>query len=520
MKLHHPTKRPASALVLAAFFLCFFLPASAQARQDPPANSRSKQSVLDKAQSQLARGELADAETSLWTLLTANPNDEAALTLLATIRGRQQRYPEAEALFHRVLQLNANSLAAHRGLGSVLIAEDRADEAIEQCKAALDLAPNDLGLKVEIAHLYAGGGQFQQALSVLQTIPQNRFPTEAIPVKAASLLALGRGAEASRLPEQAKNSSSAELDLAEVFLDAKLPDQALRSLEFAGAILKRRSPRFYYLQGRAARAMGQTEAALGSLKQALASDPNSVETLIAIAELRADQGQHKDAVSELQKALRLSPDNVVVLRHLVVEATKAGDGQAALDAASALADKGPENADDLYLAGAAMLQQNSAGASTVLEKYVALRADNAKAWLGLGMAYVQQHKYSEARAPLERSLKLDPNSSEAEYQLGVVAKNVGTSDEAIPHFERAVKLQPRHAKALWNLGNLYLQSGDLQKAQENLQLAEAIDPNNLETEYDLGLVLSKLGKPELAREHFDRYRKLKEAQPPADRDAR
>jgi superkiller protein 3 len=519
MKLRHPIKR-AATLVLVAVCLGFSFAASAQVMQDPPANSGNEHSVLAKAQSQLARGELASAETSLWTLLTANPNDEAALTLLATIRGRQQRYSEAEALFRRVLQINANSTAAHRGLGSVLIAEDRADEAIEQCKAALDLAPNDVGLKLEIAHLYAGGGKFQQALAVLQTIPQNQFPMEAIPMKAASLLALGKSAEAEQWLEQAKGSPSAELDLAEVFLGANLPDQALRSLEFAAATLKRRPARFYYLQGRAFQAKGQAEAALGSLKQALAADPNSVATLVAIAELRAARNQHGDAVTALQKALLLSPDNVVVLRHLVVEATKAGDGQPALDAASALAARSPENPDDLYLAGAAMLQQNSASASTVLEKYVALRADNAKAWLALGIAYVQQKKLAEARSPLERSLKLDPDIAEAEYELGLVAKSEFDSNQAIQHFQRAVKLQPQHAKALGSLGNLYLQSGELQKAQEALQSAELIDPNSVETEYDLGLVLSKLGKLDLAREHFERYRKLKEAQPPAERDAR
>jgi hypothetical protein len=29
-----------------------------------------------------------------------------------------------------------------------------------------------------------------------------------------------------------------------------------------------------------------------------------------------------------------------------------------------------------------------------------------------------------------------------------------------------------------------------------------------------------MGKPELAKEHFDRYHKLKDAEPPAERDAR
>ena len=519
MSLRHRTNRAASVVLVAALSLWFPSSISAQVRKDSPADSEKKQNLLAKARAQFARGDLGDAETSLWTVLATNPDQEQALTLLGTIRGRQQRYPEAEALFRRVLQINSNSVLAHRGLGSAFVAENQPDKAIEQYKAAMDLAPEDLGLKVETAQLYAGRGQFQQALSVLQAIPQNRFPTEAIPVKAASLLALGKGTEVWPLAEQAKGFPSAEIELAEVFLDAKLPDQALRCLAFAAENLKRWPARFYYLQGRAFQAKSQPEAAFGALKQALAADPKSTDTLVAIAELHAAQNQHMDAVTALQKALALSPDSVIVLRHLVVEATKAGNGQVALDAASALAARSPDNPDDLYLAGAAMLQQNSGGASTVLEKYVALRADNAKAWLGLGMAYVQQQRYSDARGPLERSLQLDPNIAEAEYQLGVVAKNEGSSAEAIQHFQRAVTLQPQHAKALWSLGNLYLQSGDLQKAQEALQAAETIDPNNLETEYDLGLVLSKLGKPAIAREHFERFQKLKEGQPPAPRDA-
>jgi len=307
--------------------------------------------------------------------------------------------------------------------------------------------------------------------------------------------------------------------LAEVFVNAKLPDPALRCLEFAAAGPKRRPARFYYLQGRAFHAKGQAALAMSSLKQALASDPKSADTLVAIAELDSEQNQHADAVTTLQKALALNPDNVVVLRHLVDEAIKARNGKVALSAASALAARSADKPDDLYLAGAAMLENNSSGASSAFEKYVALRADNAKAWLALGMAYVQQHRFADARGPLERSIRLDPNLAEAEYQLGVVAKNQGTSEEAAQHFQRAIVLQPRHAKALWSLGNLYLLSGDLQKAQENLQAAEAIEPNSVQTQYDLGLVLSKLGKPELAREHLDRYRKLKAALPPAERDA-
>jgi tetratricopeptide (TPR) repeat protein len=519
MSLHHRINRPALALILAAQSLCFVFPASTQVQPAPPANSRSTQKALTEAQKQMARGELADAETALWTVLTTNPNDEQALSLLATIRSRQQRYAEAEALLRRVLQINSNSVAAHRGLGETLIAENRDDDAIEEFKAAMELAPEDSEIRVEVAQLYAARGEYQQALSALEAIPKSRFPAAALPVKAASLLALGRSADTAVLVEEAKSSASAELDLAEVFVDAKLPDRALRCLELAAASLKRTPARLYYLRGRALQAKGQPEAATSSLRQALASDPKSADTLVAMSELQAGENQHADAVVTLQKALALNPNDVVVLRHLVVEAVKVRNGKVALSAASALAGRSVDKPDDLYLAGAAMLENNSSGASSAFEKYVALRDDNARAWLALGMAYVQQRRYADARGPLERSIKLDPSLAEAEYQLGVVAKNQGTSEEAAEHFQRAIALQPRNAKALWSLGNLYLLAGDLQRAQENLQAAEALEPNSVQTQYDLGLVLSKLGKPELAREHLDRYRKLKAALPPAERDA-
>jgi Flp pilus assembly protein TadD len=77
--------------------------------------------------------------------------------------------------------------------------------------------------------------------------------------------------------------------------------------------------------------------------------------------------------------------------------------------------------------------------------------------------------------------------------------------------QRALQLQPKHAGALRILGNLYLQSGELEKAQETLERAEVVDPNNVQTEYDLGLVFNKLGKTELARQHMEQFRKLKQA---------
>jgi Flp pilus assembly protein TadD len=470
----------------------------------------SKQSSLSAAKTQVAHGDLPSAESTLWTILGTDPNNTEALLILGEVRSRQRRFPEAEALFRRVLQVDPKSAAGHRNLAQTLAVENKPGDALAEFRSAAELAPRDVNIRVELARLYVGSGQFGQAVSTLQSIPPAQFPADAIPVKAAAFLATGRKAEAIHLIEPARSSTNAELDLAEVYLRNNLPDEALRCLEIASAAVKQ-STRLDYLRGRALTEKNQTEAAFAALQHSLAQDPKSPDTLVALAEIYSTQNKHADAVAALEKARALNPDSLPLLRHLVVEATKAGDSKAAIEAASALSDKSPDNPDDLYLAAAAMLQQNVQGAASVLEKYVALRPDNARAWMGLGIAYVQQEHWDQARKPLERAIQLDPTLAEAEYELGLVAKSQAKADEAIQHLQRALQLQPKHVGALRTLGNLYLQSGELERAKEALEQAEAFDANNVQTEYDLGLVCNKLGQTSLARQHMEQYRKLKAA---------
>jgi tetratricopeptide (TPR) repeat protein len=477
-------------------------------------------STFATAKAQLARGDLQNAETSLWSVLSLNPNDKEALMLLGIIRGRQQRYPEAESLFRRLLQIDPKSLVVHRNLASALVAQDKVDEAIKQYEQAESLAPEDSDLKLELARLYAGSGQFTRVLSILEAIPQNQFPGAGIPVKAASLLALGRKSEAVRLAGRAKGAPAIEMDLAEIFLNAKLPDEALESLKLAIVGLKRPPARFYHTKGKALQAKGQNGRALSSFRQALALDPKSLDTLLAMAEIYARENKHSDSLAMIERARRLNPDSLPVLRSLVVEGMKSGNHPAALQAAQKLTENSPNNPDDLLLAGAAMLEEReSAAAVTVLEKYIAHRSGNARAWLALGIAYSQEQRYADSRKALANSVQLDPSLPEAEYQLGLVAKSEGKSEEAIRHLERAVQLRPEHAKALMSLGALYLQTGELEKAQDFLQRSETANPDDPETEYDLGLVLSKRGMTEQAREHMERFRVLKESQHQNARDS-
>jgi tetratricopeptide (TPR) repeat protein len=301
------------------------------------------------------------------------------------------------------------------------------------------------------------------------------------------------------------------MDVAEVFLEGNLPDEALRVLDLARPALARPPARFYYLKGRARQATGQATAALSSFRQALALDPKSIDTLLAIADIYAAKNKHADAMAILAQARALAPDGVPVLRRVVIEAMNAGQNRTALGAALELEQKSSENFDDKYLVAAVMLQERRyAAAIGILEAYIVQRPHDGRAWLGLGLAYLNQQRYADARKVLEHSLQLDPHLAEAEYQLGVVATKEGDAQEAIQRLEHVVEEQSGHAKALLNLGVLYLQAGELEKAQSALQRSRAADPTDPETEYQLSLLSNRLGRVEEARQHMERFRQLKQ----------
>jgi tetratricopeptide (TPR) repeat protein len=462
---------------------------------------------LSLAKSQLGHGDLESAEKSLWSVLSAEPTNEQALVMLGTIRSRQQRYPEAEALFRRVLQLNPKSVAASRSLASALVAEDKPDEAIRQYKETIQLVPQDSGLKIEVAGLDIVQGNFADALSTLNAIKPDHFPPAAIPLKAASLLGLGSRSDAEQLVPLVNGSPSAALELAQVFVEANDPDAALKSLSFINPTAKSLA-RVHYVRGRALRQKGDLAGATTSFRQALTTDPKSVETLLAMSEIFAAENKHADSFEMLEKARVLAPDSSEVLRHLIVEAMHSGQNDKALSAAQDLQLKSSE-LGDRYLVASVMLQQKQyLAASHILEDYVAQRPDDAKAFLGLGIAYINLLRYSDARQALERSLQLKPDLAETQYQLGLLLAQQGDRQQAIQSWERAVELQPHHAQALFSLGTIYLEAGELDKAHNAFARSLAEDPNNMKTEYDLALVLNKLGNSQEAKEHFERYRKM------------
>jgi tetratricopeptide (TPR) repeat protein len=466
-------------------------------------------SPLAIARTQATKGDLDAAEKTLWTILGPDPNNLEALNMLGAIRAQQQRYPEAESLFRRVLRLDPKQPAAAKNLAGVLLAENKPDEAIGQMAEAAKLAPHDYELKAGLARLYSSRGDYKNALATFDSIPAVHFPVTAVPDKAAALIAIGKKTEATALVPSVRTSPQAALDLAEVFVAGSMPAEALKSLALL-PVSGKHPARYYNLKGSALEAKGEFSAAQKNFQQALADDPKSVDTLAALAESYAREGRHADAVTMLQRAHETDPDSVPVLRHLVEESMRAGQYGRALQAATQLQNKSPDNPEDQYMVAAVDLQvQKFLEAAGLFEKYVVARPQDPRGFLGLGVAYLNRQNYDGARQAFQKALGLEPGFTEARYQLGVVTNKEGNSQQAIQIFEQVLQQDPRHAESLVAVGALYFQAGELEKARQSLERATQADPKDPDAEYQLSLVLNRMGQTDQARQHMERFRTLK-----------
>src|SRR5215218_7513522 len=96
-------------------------------------------------------------------------------------------------------------------------------------------------------------------------------------------------------------------------------------------------------------------------------------------------------------------------------------------------------------------------AISLFEKAIALDADYAQAWAGLGGAYQLKGTFLNLPELLEkaitceqRALKLDPELADAHTWLGAALLSLGRVDEATASLERATELEPGQARP-WSM---------------------------------------------------------------------
>jgi tetratricopeptide (TPR) repeat protein len=158
-------------------------------------------------------------------------------------------------------------------------------------------------------------------------------------------------------------------------------------------------------------------------------------------------------------------------------------------------------------------------AEVFLQQAVRDDPQSAEALYGLGSAYLQQKKNSEARDCFQRSLQLHASypgtMPNAWNNLGLLAAREGNTDSAIEYFRRALQIDPQHSIALQNLGNAYRQKRDWPQARHALEQSLALNADDPEANYSLGMVYAQQNDTAHAYEYLQKALAVRPVYPEA-----
>jgi predicted TPR repeat methyltransferase len=159
-------------------------------------------------------------------------------------------------------------------------------------------------------------------------------------------------------------------------------------------------------------------------------------------------------------------------------------------------------ADALYEAG------EDAQARPLLERYVALRANDAEACYRLANVLKDAGDLGQAERLYRDALALRPEHARSHNNLGVVMELTGRVADARGCYETAVRLDAGLLHARLNLGRMCEELGSLAEAAEHYRAAAQLGPGELQPHAQLGRAMQMLGRPEEAAVSYRRVFEL------------
>src|SRR5262249_53318547 len=234
-------------------------------------------------------GKESETVATLLQAIKIEPKDLAMYNLLGAVYNKQMRYTDAIAAYKQALSLAPDQPlkgTIYVDLGETYFKVNQFAEAIEALKEGIKLTSSRIDAYCHLGDAYAVMGRYEEALDAYKQ-GLGRYPGDSIFQNriAGVYLKLGRGEEAEKfLREEIKNNPNAPgayFDLAKLLYDKQ-----------------------------------SIEEANGLIKNVVSLYPQNVDIRIAAARIYAAYGRKAESEAEYRAALRLSPNNALVLNNL------------------------------------------------------------------------------------------------------------------------------------------------------------------------------------------------------------
>lgn len=216
--------------------------------------------------------------------------------------------------------------------------------------------------------------------------------------------------------------------------------------------------------------------------------PRDVEMLNVLGVVYRRQSRYPQAMTVLDQAAKLSPNNVAVQSNrgnVLLDMEDAVRGEAVF---ARLVRSDPRNAEFQRQLGRALVKQGkTAAGATRLRQAVALKKDFVDAWLDIVSIDNQAEKTQEAEATIDRALAANPDHPKLLEARAVVMRRAQQARRAEAYL---LGLLPRFETAGWLHNQIGMTISDYDRDRANLHLRRAVELEPDRLEFLMGLIES------------------------------
>jgi protein O-mannosyl-transferase len=221
-----------------------------------------------------------ESET-LWThTLMVTQDNDVAHTGLGDILFARGKVEEATSEFRTALYLRPNSASAHRNLGVALLKSGAVDEAIDHLDAALRINPDYPAADLNLGNAFLQKGQLEAALDQYEKAVA--LQPDDVAARCNLATALFRKGDLDQAIAQYQKTIETRPDYAEA----------------------------HYNLGNCYARKGEIEHALNQYEETLKFSPDNPEAHNNLGVVLSQKGKVKEAITQWEEALRIQPDKI------------------------------------------------------------------------------------------------------------------------------------------------------------------------------------------------------------------
>jgi len=256
----------------------------------------------------------------------------------------------------------------------------------------------------------------------------------------------------------------------------------------------RAQARAYRERGLELMQLGQLQAALTSLNEAVRLEPDDYVALNGMGVILLSVNQFPKALACFDRALILQPNDPIANHNrglALMSLARPAEARQSFERTLQLA---PGSQPSWLWRGKCDLElQRPAAALASFERAKSLAPGDFAAHFQAGMALAQLTRNREALDSFTAALACNPRSAEAFNNRGAVAVRLFHPDSALADFQRAIELSPGYVDAYVNYGNTLKGLGRYREALAPLERALTLRPGDIEATWSKALLLLSQG---------------------------